>query len=273
MRLSYKKLFLGIQHAEMKKATLLCFFIVGGLYATAQKMKRAYFELKIYSYRTEQQQKLLNDYLEKSWMPAMHRAGIENIGVFSPVGNDTATEKKIFILTPYREIEQASQINQLLYEDPVHLQTGESYLNAQWNAAPYERIQILWMQAFEGAPELKTPRLTGEKKENVYELRSYEGPTESYYRNKVDMFNEGKEIPLFERLGFNAVFYGEVIAGSRMPNLMYMTCFENMASREQHWKTFSEDPEWKKLVGMEKYRHNVSKIDIHLLHALPYADY
>jgi hypothetical protein len=36
----------------------------------------------------------------------------------------------------------------------------------------------------------------------------------------------GGEVPLFVRLGFNAVFYGEVIVGSHMPNLMYMTTFE-----------------------------------------------
>ena len=32
-----------------------------------------------------------------------------------------------------------------------------------------------------------------------------------------------------------------------MPNLMYMTSFENKAARDEHWKTFGSDPEWKKL--------------------------
>ncbi len=63
-------------------------------------------------------------------------------------------------------------------------------------------------------------------KDRAYELRSYESPTEKLYWNKVEMFNKGDEIGLFKRLNFNAmVFYGEVVAGSRMPNLMHLTDF------------------------------------------------
>src|SRR5438477_622235 len=114
---------------------------------------------------------------------------------------------------------------------------------------------------------LKTPRA-----ERIYELRSYEGPTEKYFANKVRMFNAGGEIPLFQRLGFNAIFYATVLAGSHMPNLMYMTSFESMASRETHWKTFGEDPFWKKLVTAPEYQHNVSHIDIVFLHPADYSD-
>jgi hypothetical protein len=86
------------------------------------------------------------------------------------------------------------------------------------------------------------------------------------------MFNEGGEVPLFKRLGFNAVFYADVISGSHMPNLMYMTSFENRAAREEHWKSFSADPEWKKLVALPEYQHNVSKAEVILCHAADYSD-
>ena len=42
------------------------------------------------------------------------------------------------------------------------------------------------------------------------------------HKKPCTMFNEGGEIRLFARLNFNAVFYGDVLAGDRMPNLMYM---------------------------------------------------
>jgi len=77
---------------------------------------------------------------------------------------------------------------------------------------------------------------------------------------------------LFQRLGFNAVFYASVLSGSNMPNLMYMTSFDNMASREQHWKTFSADPAWKQLSGSPQYQHNVSHIDIVFLHPTEYSE-
>ena len=87
------------------------------------------------------------------------------------------------------------------------------------------------------------------------------------------MFNEGGEIALFKRLNFNAVFYASVIAGSHMPNLMYMTSYENKADRDEHWKNFSSSPEWKKLTVMPEYQNSVSKNEQVFLHATTYSDY
>ncbi|MGF2413297.1 MAG: NIPSNAP family protein, partial [Ferruginibacter sp.] len=103
--------------------------------------------------------------------------------------------------------------------------------------------------------------------------RSYESATEKIFANKVHMFNEGNEIDIFKRINANAVFYSEVIAGSHMPNLMYMTCYENKADRDAHWKNFGSDPAWKKLSAMPEYQHNVSHIDITFLQPLEYSDF
>jgi hypothetical protein len=121
--------------------------------------------------------------------------------------------------------------------------------------------------------KMETPQLKGARKDRIYELRSYEGPTEKLYKSKVKMFNDGDEVGLFKRLGFNAVFYAEVLSGSRMPNLVYMTTFENMASRDEHWKTFGNDPQWKNLLTIEEYKNTVSKADILLLSPTDYSDY
>ena len=87
------------------------------------------------------------------------------------------------------------------------------------------------------------------------------------------MFNIGDEIGLFKRLGFNAVFYSEVIAGPRMPNLMYMTTFNNKADRDKHWDAFSNDAQWKSLTAKEEYKNNVSHADIIFLHPAEYSDF
>ncbi len=76
----------------------------------------------------------------------------------------------------------------------------------------------------------------------------------------------------FPRLGFNAVFYGDVIFGAKTPNLMYMTSFENMNARTEHWKAFSSDPAWKTLSGMKEYQKLVSRIEIVLLHPTEYSE-
>jgi hypothetical protein len=123
------------------------------------------------------------------------------------------------------------------------------------------------------APKMALPALTAPLSERVYELRSYESASDNLYRNKVQMFNEGGEVALFKRLGFNAIFYGDVVAGSKMPNLVYMTSFNSMSDRNAHWDVFRNDPEWKSLSGNPIYQHNVSKADIILTRAAPYSDY
>jgi NIPSNAP len=129
------------------------------------------------------------------------------------------------------------------------------------------------MKAFSKSPVMQRPKLTGPRSERIYELRSYEGPTEKRYENKVKMFNDGDEVGLFNRLNFNAVFYGEVFAGSKMPNLMYMTTFDNKQSRDDHWKAFSADAQWMKLKVMPEYQNNVSKNVQTFLRPTEYSDY
>src|SRR5690606_12459342 len=103
------------------------------------------------------------------------------------------------------------------------------------------------------------PKLTSQKNKRIYELRSYESATEKSYVNKVQMFNDGDEIGIFRRLGFNAIFYAEVLSGTRMPNLMYMTSFNDRADRDARWESFRTDPAWIKLSGLPEYQKNVSK--------------
>ena len=120
---------------------------------------------------------------------------------------------------------------------------------------------------------MKLPKLNSPNSERVYELRSYESATEKIFQNKVKMFNEGGEIDFFRRINFNRVFYSSVIDGSKMPNLMYMTTFENMADRDAHWKSFVDDPFWKTLSTMPEYQNNVSRNDITFLRPVSYSDF
>lgn len=87
------------------------------------------------------------------------------------------------------------------------------------------------------------------------------------------MFNEGGEIKLFKKLEFNVVFNAEVISGSTMPNLMYMSTFSDMASHDAHWKTFGSHPDWKILSGIAEYKNAVSKSVIRLLYPTDYSDF
>lgn len=237
------------------------------------KDKQEYYRITVYHFATAEQEKILDNYLEKALLPTLHKNKFENIGVFKPAANDTAADKTIYIFINAKTIESLIGVDDLLSTDMDYKSAAKEYLNAAYNAAPFTRYETILLKAFPMAIKMNLPVLKAAKNEHIYELRSYESATDALYKNKVQMFNEGGEVDLFKKLEFNAVFYADVLSGSRMPNLIYMTSFENMAARDTHWKAFGESPEWKRLSSLPEYQHNVSKADIILMHAAAYSDF
>ncbi|MEJ7644146.1 MAG: NIPSNAP family protein [Chryseolinea sp.] len=234
--------------------------------------KREYYEIRIYTFKDKSQEEAIDKFLKGSLIPALHRASVPTVGVFKPVESDSTYGKRIYVLIPYSTLDQYAKVPQDLLNDKQYSASGAEYLDAPFNTPPYTRMQSILVQAFKGMPKMEVPKLTGPKEERIYELRSYESHTEKIARNKVQMFNDGDEVGLFKRLGFNAVFYGEVLAGSKMPNLMYMTTFENKAARDEHWKSFSNDPQWKVLSKQPEYQNNVSKNEQLFLRPTEYSE-
>lgn len=258
----------------MKNLICILFFLSAlPVFSQKKTTARELYEFRVYHYTSADQGNLINEYLEQALLPGLHRQGIKNIGVFAAISNDTARVKDIYILIPYPNLDAKLKADNQLLNDKTFLSAGKGYLDAVYDKAPYTRFETSLLQAFRLAPVLQKPALSGPREKRVYELRSYESATEKIYRNKVEMFNEGGEVALFKRLGFNAIFYADVISGSKMPNLVYMTSFEDMDSRNAHWKSFSADPEWKKLSSMPQYQHNVSHADIIFLRPTAYSDY
>lgn len=245
------------------------------LFVSAQSEKKSgeFYQITVYHFSNADQQKLIDTYLKDAYLPVMHRQAIKSVGVFTPFSNDTAADKKIYVVLPVKSLKQLTELAGKMDKDIEYLDKGKEFLDAVYNKPAFNRIENILLKAFPLAPFMTLPALKSSVAEKVYELRSYESTSQKIFENKVKMFNEGGEITLFKRLNFNAVFYASVIAGSKMPNLMYMTSFENMADRDAHWKSFGADPEWKKLSAMPEYQHNVSKNDIVFLRATPYSDY
>ncbi|HEU4862106.1 MAG TPA: NIPSNAP family protein [Chitinophagaceae bacterium] len=253
-------------------ALLLCGLIIQSWVPT-DDTQGEFYQLSIYHFSNTTQEKMLDSYLENALLPALHKLRMKNIGVFKNHSNDTLSDKTLYVLLPARSTEDLFKIPIKLNADKDYQSAGAAYINAAHTSPPYARMETILLQAFSLSPKLKVPALKEPRRNRIYELRSYESATEKIFQNKVKMFNEGDEIGLFKRLNFNAAFYGEVIAGSKMPNLMYMTCHENQTSRDANWKAFVDDPFWKKLSAMPEYQHNVSHIDILFLYPTEYSDY
>jgi len=216
----------------------LLLIFAGGI---ANAAEGYYYQLKIYHFKTQAQETRVDNYLQNAYLPAMHRAGIKNVGVFKPVAGDSLG-KRIYIFVPYKTFDLIKKVDAALAGDQQYLADGKDFIDALYNDAPYTRTETILLGAFPKMLYADVPLLTAKKADRIYELRSYESATEKQNINKVKMFNDGDEVALFKRLGFNAVFYSEVLAGAHMPNLMYMVTFNSKADHDKLWKAFGNDP-------------------------------
>ncbi len=279
LRIHYFKkiiqLFCMKKHFSSSLGLLLSFlFLLNSSFSTAGKIPVGdYYQLSIYHIKNSDQLAVTNAYLKSTYLPALHKSGLKNIGVFDSIDNDTAIDKKIYVLIPFASLQKYESFTSALTAGTLLQNDTTVYSNAAFNNAPYERVEIIFLKAFKDMLHLKTPVLTAPRTDRVYELRSYEGPTDKLYRQKVRMFNEGGEVDLFNRLQFNAVFYSEVLSGSHMPNLMYMTSFNNKTERDEHWKNFVNDTTWKRISVLPEYLNTVSKADIFFLRPTDFSDY
>ncbi len=265
----------------MKLRQLFLSVLITGFYMTLtssafSQRSREYYQFKIY-HITKAQEAGVDNYLKTAYIPAMKRAGIKSIGVFKPIVTDTA-DQKIYVFVPFSSLDQFDKINPILAKDKQYATAGKEYLEATGARPPYKRIESILLRAFSNMPQTVFPKLTAPKNERVYELRSYESATENLSTNKIQMIDvgsakDGNEIDIFKRLNFNTVFLGEVLSGSRMPNLMYITTYNNRADRDAHWQAFNNDPKWASLRSLPEYQKNVSKNEQNFLYPVEYSDY
>jgi len=241
--------------------------------SNAQKGKQMYYEIKIYRFNSPSQVEATDNYLKNAFIPASHRAGITNIGVFKPVEADTAFGKMVYVFIPYKTPDEYFKLVGTLESDQTYQQAGKAFLDADVKAAPFTRYESVFLKAFAFMPQMKTFQYSTPASERIYELRSYESATEAKALKKIHMFNEGGETKIFEAIGSNAVFYGQVLLGSQKPRLMYLTTYADMKTHDEKWNAFRNHPDWKKLSSMEEYKNSTSKTKAFLCHPTDYSDF
>ena len=154
-----------------------------------------FYQIKIYHLKSNEQLQMIDQYLQSAYLPALHRAWIKKVGVFKPIANDTAAAKFVYVLIPFSSADAWVKINKILDNDAAYKSSAKPFIEAVSTNTPYERIESILLEAFSGQPKMVLP--SSKNAERVFELRSYESPTEHLYEKKVAMFNTGGEIPLF----------------------------------------------------------------------------
>ncbi|WP_319501199.1 NIPSNAP family protein [uncultured Draconibacterium sp.] len=256
---------------KSKPILSIAVFIIA-LFSFSQLFAGNYYQIKVYSLDNPGQEERIDNYLKSTFIQAAHEAGIDNVGVFKPIETDPDYGKKIFVLIPLNDLNEIDKLENQVRATELNSESAD-YINAAHDNPPFQRVETIILKAFSEMPNYHKPSFDTPKQEQIFQIRSYEGATEKLYQKKVEMFNEGGELAIFNNLGFNPVFFGEVLAGANMPNLIYMTSYKNIEANEKLWQAFRTDPKWEELKNDKAYANTVSHIDNWLCHPTSYSDF
>ena len=206
--------------------------------------RREFYQLRRYNLLSGPQLKLTESYFSAALIPALTRLGLGPVGAFRlDIGPETP---EYYLLIPGPAVEPLAQLDLQLPDDPEFLAAAAPFWNATAAAPAFKRVDISLLAAFQGWPKLTPPATAATKAKRIFQLRTYESPSDGEHVRKVEMFHSG-EFEIFLNSGFHPVFFGDTLIGSRMPNLTYMLSFADLAELDAKWDVFRNDPAWKKL--------------------------
>jgi hypothetical protein len=231
--------------------------------SAAEPAGRDLLELRVYHFASPAKLDAFEGFCSKAVVPAMKRAGVSPVGVFKLSKADNPDLKleadplDLYVLRPFATPEALVLVPRALAADATFQRDGAPFLAAPKSDPAFARYESSLLLAFTGMPHVTVP-VKGPSR--LFQLRIYESHSEERARKKIEMFNEGGEIAIFQRCGMTPVFFGQALIGARLPNLHYMLGFEDKESMDRGWAAFRADPGWTKLKDDPAYKDTVSNI-------------
>lgn len=208
---------------------------------TPEQEAREFYQLRRYNLVSGPQSKLTENFVRDALIPAAKRMGLGPVGAFKlEFGEQTPA---YYVLVPGSSIADVAQLDLRLAEDAEFLQAAAPFWKSDANAPAFQRVEISLLAAFKGWPRITPP---GTESKRIFQLRTYESPSNFDHVRKVEMFHSG-EMEIFRNVGCRPVFFSDVLAGPRLPKLTYMLSFAGTSELEAGWQKFTNDPGWKKL--------------------------
>lgn len=231
--------------------------------AAGSEQGKALIEIRTYHFASPQKQQAYQRFVAETEIAALNRAGVNPVGVLKLVAKDnpalklTADSTDLYMILPHRSAESFITLEDRLAADEAYQKAAGPFLVTPQKDPAFTRYETALLTAFDLFPQVQVPTTAPTR---LIQLRTYESHSRERARKKLEMFQQGGELTIFKRSGMTGVFFGEAIAGDRMPNLTYMLSFEDDAAQKAGWKAFGQDPEWKKLSKAEAYKDTVSTI-------------
>jgi hypothetical protein len=90
----------------------------------AAKPSREYIALRVYHAAAADQLQNIEQYLQASLLPSLEKGGFRKIGVFAAIDNDTASDKRLYVLVPFNSIAQLDQLTAITDKSVAQLRVG-----------------------------------------------------------------------------------------------------------------------------------------------------
>ena len=207
----------------------------------------------------------LDSFFENTLIPAYKRKSVK-VGafkLFNPKDGENQQRHVVFI---YPDISTYLTVKKTIWDDKEFRQKAQPFYETTAPNPVYSNIESYLSEAFDKIPVHRNPDPT----RTLLEIRIYKSPNEEANQRKVKMFNVD-EIAIFDNVGVNSVLYGEILAGPRMPALLYLTWYKDEKTRGEAWGKFGEHPDWKRIRSLPEYANTATDNQSIFLSPMPYS--
>ena len=256
----------------MKLAGALSVVSATGMAATMRKTETAkvfaakeIYEWRIYTLTGDDDGQLLDSFFEKTLFPAYGRKKIKT-GAFKLFRPKDGEKQQRHILFIYPDIETYYNVKKTIWEDKEFRQKAQEFFDASAAKPVYSIMETYLSEAFDKIPIHRNP----DPSRTLLEIRIYRSPNEEANQRKVTMFNKD-EISIFDQTGVNSVLYGEILAGPKMPALLYLTWYKDEKTRTEAWDKFGNHPDWKRISKLPEYRYTATDNKSIFLSPMPWS--
>ena len=221
------------------------------------------YEWRIYTLNNEGT--MLDSFFENTLIPAYKRKNIK-VGAFKLFRLKDGEKDQRHILFIYPDIETYHKVKKTIWDDKEFREKAQPFFDTTAPNPTYSGIQSYLSEAFDKIPVHRNP----DPSRTLLEIRIYQSPNEEANQRKVTMFNKD-EIDVFDKVGVNSVLYGEILAGPRMPALLYLTWYKDEPTRSEAWGKFGKHPDWTRISKLPEYAHTATNNTSTFLSPLPFS--
>jgi len=238
-------------------------------FAAEGQSKQELIEFRKYTVKDADKLAGLVAILDKALVPALNRQGLKPVGVFTPFPQNDNQRKfalNVFVVFPHKTAESFISVNDKLLADSVYRRDAAPIFDTTSKDPVYTDCTTSLLLGFPTLPGIEVPPLGPDR---VFQFRDYRSFNIERNDAKIHMFDEGGELPLFRKVGLNPIFFGNVLAGPRMPTFLYMIGCPSLEKHAEAWQTFVRHPEWLAMKDLPKYKDTATEIDAIVLKPSP----